>query len=523
MNLQFIKLTSEDNGEIIISLSNQVLHLFFKMKYFTVLILFAAINLAKAQRIGATNRGPSVVESIRLIGRMAPVIETKSHISSGPQKPEQVFSGPANFNNIIALPNRATIMFGLTAGENYKYLQTIGYDHFFTKKWQNENLVDSKFDFIGEQTDTSFHYALFNRFIPKNKLKLIQTDVHSGNQKTVSCSLPMGIKMFNYRVVQNNCFLACKYKERPLVILFHLADSSFKVLPNLVNRKANFLSLYADNESFTVLLKAQKNGDLIIKKYDLEGNQLNTFEIPNENRRFNEAKTLSIGNDLVVVGTYTTGLSYKVKGFYTALLNDNFSEKNINYHEFSTLLGYQNQKNEMPPYAIVHNLKQANNDVMCVFDFFDASIQNSEYTGMIRYAKSLVCRIDSVGQIVWKTELPLEGIQKFLYSAKRSQTSSKFDVLESNVKPAMQFLLNKNRLIAACQIGNTVTTSLLDTQNGLVTAKAIYEHGNEEFITDFLPWYDDVFLIWGKNKSNPFLMTNHYMRKMKIVEEKVEN
>ncbi len=492
------------------------------MKYFTLVLVFTTLNLAKAQLIGAVNRGGGATESIRVANRMSPNIATKSHLGGDPKKLGPVYDGSANFNNVIALANRATIMFGLKADENNKYLHTIGYDQFFTQKWHNENLVNAKFDFIGEQTDTSFHYALFNRLVPKNKLQLIQTDVNSGQQKIVSCSLPRGIKMFTYRVVQNNCFLACKYKERPLVILFHLADSSFKVLPNLENRKANFLSLYADNESFTVLLKAKKNGDLIIKKYDFEGKQLNTFEIPSENRRFNEAKILRIRNDLMVVGTYTTGLSYKVKGFYTALLNDNFSEKNLNYHEFSTLLADQNQKNEIPPYAIVHNLKQVNNDIMCVFDFFDASIHNAEYSGIIQYAQSLICRIDSAGQIVWKTELPLEGIQKFLYNAKRSQTSSKFDVLESNVAPAMQFLLNKNRLIAACQIGNTVTTSLLDTQNGLVTAKANYEHGNEELISDFLPWYDDVFLIWGKNKSNPLLMTNLYMRKMKIVEEKVE-
>jgi hypothetical protein len=492
------------------------------MKFLTLILLFASVQSIVAQAIGTTSRRGGVIESIRTASRMTPTIINKSHIG-GTQKLGQDYRGSSNFNNVIALPNKATIMFGLQADDNNKYLHTIGYDNFFVQKWHNENLVDAKFDYIGEQTDTSFHYALFNRFVPKNKLQLIQTDVHSGQQKIVNCNLPRGIKMFTYRVVQNNCFLACKYKERPLVILFHLADSSFKVLPNLENRKAKILSLYADNESFTVLLKAQKNGDLIIKKYDLEGKQLNTFELPSENRKFNEAKTLRIGNDLVVVGTYTTGLSYRVKGFYRALLNENFSEKNINYYEFSTLLGDQNQKNEMSPYAIVHNLKQVDNDVICVFDFFDASIQNDEYSGMIRYDQSLICRLSNTGQIVWKTVLPLEGIQKLLYSAKRSQTSSKYDVLESNVKPAMQFLLNKNRLIAACQIGNTVTTSLLDTEKGLVTAKANYEHSNEEFISDFLPWYDDVFLIWGKNKNNALLTTNLYMRKMKIVEEKLEN
>jgi hypothetical protein len=487
------------------------------MKYLTLLFVFVGIYVAKCQRVGTVSRAAGVTESIRMINSLSPNMATKSHISGAPQKLQQEYGGAANFNNIIPLANKSIILFGLKADENYKYLNTVSYDNFLTQKWQNEKIIDAKFDFIGEQTDTSFHYALFNRFLPKNKLQLIQTNVQSGQQKTLGTNLPKGIKMFTYRVVQNNCFLACKYKERPLVILFHLADSSYKVLPSLENRKANFLSLYADNESFTVLLKAQKTGDLIIKKYTSEGTLLNTFEIPSESKKYNEAKTIRIGDDLVVVGTYTRGLSYKVKGFYTALLNDNFSEKNINYYEFSTLLG--NQNNKMPPYAIVHNLKQVNNDVVCVFDFFDASIQNSEYSGLVRYTQSLICRIDNQGKIVWKTEIPLEGIQKYLFSAKRSQTSSKFDVLGSNVNPAMQFLLNKNRLIVANTVGNLVSASLIDTQNGLITAKATYEHNNEEYISEFLPWYDDVFLIWGKNRSNPLLKTNLYLRKMKIVEE----
>ena len=493
------------------------------MKYYRLIIFLFAVKTTHAQQTGGFNRRNSTTESILTIIRNSPNITNKSHLGGSSQKQQQEYGGRANFTNVIPLANKASILIGLYADETYKYLLSTSYDQSLSEKWHNENLVDAKFEFIGEQTDTSFHYALFNSFLPKNKLQLIQTDVHSGQQKILNSSLPKGIKMFNYRVVQNNCFLACKYKERPLVILFKLADSTYKVLPNLENRKASFLSLYADNESFTVLLKANKSGDLLIKKYDLEGKQLNTFEIPSENRKFNEAKTIRKGNDLVVVGTYTKGLSYRVKGFYTALLNDNFSENSIKYYEFSNLLS--NQKNKMPPYAIGHNLKQVNNDIICAFDFFVASIVNAQTSGLTRYryTKSLICRIDSAGQIVWKTELPIEGIQKFMYSVKRSQTSSKFDVMESNVKPAMQFLLNKNRLIVACQIENLVTTSLLDTQNGLVTAKANYEHNEEEFISDFLPWYDDVFLIWGKNKSNPMLKTNLYLRKMKIVEEKTDN
>lgn len=491
------------------------------MKYFTLILLFLAIKLAPAQRIGGANRGGGTTESILTANRFSPNISNKNHIGTNSKATSQDFRPVTNLNNVIPLANKATIVFGLTVDDSYKYLSTISYDQTLTQKWHNENVVDSKFDFIGEQTDTSYHYALFNRFVPKNKLQLIQTDVHSGQQKIISRSLPKGIEMFNYRVVQNNCFLACKYKNRPLVILFHLSDSSFNVLPNLENRKASFLSLNADNESFTVLLKANKTGDLIIKKYDLGGNQLSTYEIPSENKRYNEAKTIRIGNDLVVVGTYTSGLTNKVKGFYSAFLNDNFSEKNINFYEFSSLVNYQ--KNKMPPYAIVHNLKQLNNNVLCVFDLFDASIQNAEFNGMVRYSLSLICRIDSLGKIVWKTEIPLEGIQKYIFGAKRSQTSSKVDILESNVSPAMQFLLNKNRLIVASQIGNLVAASLIDTNNGMVTAKATYEHNNEEFISDFLPWYEDVFLIWGKNRNNPFLKTNLYFRKMKIVEEKAEN
>jgi hypothetical protein len=414
-------------------------------------------------------------------------------------------------------------MSDLNSDEKFTYIHIEGYDKNVKNIWQNDQKIEAKFDFIGQQTDSTFHYAMFNRFVPKNKLILLKTSIKTGFQDKIEGTLPEGIKMFTFRIVNEDCFIACKYKERPVVMIFHVKDGTFKVLPNLLNRNAQFLSLYADNESFTVILKQQKDGNLLIKKYSKEGFQLNSYVIPNNKKQFNEAKTIRIGEKLFVIGTYTKGLSFRVRGLYATCLDENFSPEKVKYTEFSSFTNLLDKKQQTPPYAIVHQLKPLENGLMCVFDFFDASISNQEYTGKIKYNFSMICKLDQEANFVWNSVIALDGLNTFIYTQRlRTQTSNKIDILESNVKPAMRFLVNKNRIMGACQFGNVIYTNLLDTETGEVVAKGVYEEMGNEQITGFSPWFDENFLVWGRERKNLLARPTLYMRKIKIVEKNSE-
>ena len=470
-----------------------------------------------AQRISPT------AESILAAANSAPKtnIMPKSHIKQSGQTPvEENFFRPIRQNNIIPMGVNGTIMSDLNSDEKFTYVHTEGYDKNVKNIWQNDFKIEAKYDFIGEQTDSVFHYALFNRFLPKNKIMLLKTSIKTGLQQKIEGTLPEGIKMFTFRVVYEDCFIACKYKERPVVMVFRVQDGTFKVLPNLLNRNAQFLSLYADNESFTAILKQQKGGNLLIKKYSKEGKMLNDYIIPNNKKQFNEAKTIRIGEKLFVIGTYTKGLSFRVRGLYAACLDENFSPEKVKYTEFSEFKALLNKKQQTPPYAIVHQLKSLENGIMCVFDFFDASISNQEYTGKIKYQYSMICRLDNEANFLWNSVITLDGLTNFIYTQRlRTQTSNKIDVLESNVKPAMRFLVNKNRIMGACQFGNVIYTNLLDTTTGEVVAKGVYEELGNEQITGFSPWFDENFLIWGRERKNLLANPTLYMRKIKIVEK----
>ncbi len=445
----------------------------------------------------------------------------KSHLKQGGQLPaeENVFR-PIRQNNIIPMGVNGTIMSDLNSDENFTYVHTEGYDKNVKNVWQNDFKIEAKYDFVGEQTDSVYHYALFNRFLPKNKITLLKTSIKTGFQQKIEGILPEGIKMFTFRIVNEDCFLACKYKERPVVIIFHVQDATFKVLPNLLDRNAQFLSLYADNESFTVILKQQKGGNLLIKKYSKEGKSLNNYLIPNNKKQFNEAKTIRVGEKLFVIGTYTKGLSFRVRGLYAACLDEDFEPEKVKYTEFTAFNALLDKKHQTPPYAIVHQLKSLENEIMCVFDFFDASISNQEYTGKVKYQFSMVCRLDSEANVVWNSVIALDGLTNFIYTQRlRTQTSNKIDILESNVKPAMRFLVNKNRIMGACQFGNVIYTNLLDTNTGEVVAKGVYEELGNEQITGFSPWFDENFLVWGRERKNLLARPTLYMRKIKIVEK----
>ncbi len=486
-----------------------------------LLILFTALYFLCFNLIA--QRASPTAESILTAARLSPQtnLMPKSHIKQGgkPSFEENIFT-PIRQNNIIPMGLNGTIMSDLNSDENFTYVHTEGYDKNVKNVWQNDFKIEAKYDFIGEQTDSVFHYALFNRFVPKNKITLLKTSVKTGFQQKIEGILPEGIKMFTFRVVNEDCFLACKYKERPVVMIFHVQDGTFKVLPNLLNRNAQFLSLYADNESFTVILKQQKGGNLLIKKYSKEGKPLNNYLIPNNKKQFNEAKTIRIGEKLFVIGTYTKGLSFRVRGLYATCLDENFSPEKVKYTEFSEFKNLLDKKQQTPPYAIVHQLKPLDNGLMCVFDFFDASISNQEYTGKVKYQYSMVCRLDSEANFIWNSVIALDGLNNFIYTQRlRTQTSNKIDILESNVKPAMRFLINKNRIMGACQFGNVIYTNLLDISTGEVVAKGIYEELGNEQITGFSPWFDENFLVWGRERKNLLARPTLYMRKIKIVEK----
>ena len=484
-----------------------ILFTFFGLQYFSLI----------AQRISPTQ------EAIIAAANAAPRTNLipKSHLKQAAQLPaEENFFRPIRQNTIIPMGVNGTIMSDLNSDDNFTYIHTEGYDKNVKNIWQNDFKIGAKYDFIGEQTDSVYHYAVFNRFLPKNKITLLKTSIKTGVQQKIEGILPECIKMFTFRIVNEDCFLACKYKERPVVIIFHVHDVTFKVLPNLLDRNAQFLSLYADNESFTVILKQQKGGNLLIKKYSKEGKLLNNYLIPNNKKQFNEAKTIRVGEKLFVIGTYTKGLSFRVRGLYAACLDENFEPEKVKYTEFTTFNALLDKKHQTPPYAVVHQLKSLGNEIMCVFDFFDASISNQEYTGKVKYHYSMVCRLDNEANFVWNSVIALDGLTNFIYTQRlRTQTSNKIDILESNVKPAIRFLINKNRIMGACQFGNVIYTNLLDTNTGELVAKGVYEELGNEQITGFSPWFDENFLVWGRERKNLLARPTLYMRKIKIVEK----
>lgn len=489
-------------------------------KHVLLLLLHITYCTTWGQRLSPTQ------ESIATIAQLSPKtnLVPKSHIKQGgtPSNEEYVFR-PLRQNNIIPMGANGTIMSDLNSDEKYTYVHTEGYDKNIKNIWQNDFKIESKYDYIGEQTDSLFHYVLFNRFLPKNKVFLLKTSIRTGLQEKIEGTLPEGIKMFTFRIVNEDCFIACKYKERPVVMIFHAKHGTFKVLPNLLDRNAQFLSLYADKESFTAILKQHKGGALLIKKYSKEGNLLSSYIIPNNKKQFNEAKTIRIGEKLMVIGTYTKGLSFRVRGLYAACLDESFSPEKVKYTEFSEFKGILNNKQQSPPYAIIHQLKPLNDGIMCVFDFFEAAISNQEYTGKIKYQYSMICKLDQEANFVWNSVIALDGFTNFIYTQRlRTQTSSKIDILESNVKPAMQFLINKNRIMGACQLGNVIYTNLLDSENGEVVAKGVYEELGNEQITGFLPWFDENFLVWGRERRNLLARPTLYMRKVKVVEKSSE-
>lgn len=485
------------------------------------LILLSLLNMICYAVWG--QRTSPTQDAITTVAQLSPKtnLMPKSHIKQAgtPANNEFVFM-PLQQNTIIPMGINGTIMSDLNSDEKFMYVHTEGYDKNIKNIWKNDFTIESKYDYIGEQTDSLFHYVLFNRFLPKNKVLLLRTSVRTGLQEKIEGTLPEGIKMFTFRIVNEDCFIACKYKERPVVMIFHVKDGKFRVLPNLLDRNAQFLSLYADKESFTTILKQYRGGALLIKKYSKEGNLLSSYTIPNNKKQFNEAKTVRIGKKLMIIGTYTKGLSFRVKGLYAACLDENFSPEKVKYTEFTEFKGILNKKQQSPPYAIVHQLKPLNNEIMCVFDFFDAAISNQEYTGKIKYQYSMVCKLDQEANFVWNSVIDLDGLTNYIYTQRlRTQTSNKIDILESNVKPAMQFLINKNRIMGACQMGNVIYTNLLDSETGEVVAKGIYEELGNEQVTGFLPWFDENFLVWGRERRNLLARPTLYMRKIKVVEK----
>ena len=121
-------------------------------------VLFVILQFACCTTWG--QRGGSIQEAIAKAAQSSPrtSLVPKSHIKQGgiPTNEEYVYK-PLRQNNIIPMGANGTIMSDLNSDEKYTYVHTEGYDKNIINIWQNDFKIDSKYDYIGEQTDSLFH------------------------------------------------------------------------------------------------------------------------------------------------------------------------------------------------------------------------------------------------------------------------------------------------------------------------------------------------------------------------------
>lgn len=487
---------------------------------FIIVAVISCFSSLYAQR---GNRGPMIVTNTPGVPRVEGSENIQNSVISRGTKKAPTTNQNTNQGlkvirqmNIMPLGEGGGLLSNLNSDDEFIYLHTEAYNKDIENLWRSDFKITQKFDFIGEQFDSTFHFALFNQFLKKNHVILLKTSTKTGVRKQMEANLPDGMKIITFRVVGEECFLACVYKERPVVILFDSNSGNYKALPNLLDRNAKFLSLYADNQTFTVVLKQMGKGNLLIKKYSKEGKLLHFFDIPEANCHYNEAKITDLGNSFLMVGTYSKGWRYKLNGLYVATINQNFTEKKLNFYPFTDLI--ENQP-KVAPFAVTHSLKKTNGGVIGGVELFDANIINQDYAGRIKYDNGLIFKLDSLGEFVWKTKIPMAGVSNFIYAARLPYgiTTSKTELLESNVKPLVKILLEKDYIIGAFQVANAIQTLTINQVSGQKISFGQYQEQKNENIIGFSPWYKSNFLVWGRDRSIPFSSANLYMRRVEVV------
>jgi hypothetical protein len=411
--------------------------------------------------------------------------------------------------------------------------QFTSYDTNLRSRWQTDFKVKFSMEPLLSYVDNDHLYWLFGE-PDSEKILVLRVVLATGETETIDGRLMAIEAVSDFRVLGNKAFIAGKYHDRSVVVLFSFFDKSEKVLPTLYANNLDITSLTADfaRNQMHVIVRTYRRGkcQLNLKTFSYEGKLLHDDPLPGD-----DGRTLLSGQFLrvndresLLIGSYSQNCSDYAQGVYLTRVGSEAGPEALRYVEFSDLKNFFNylkparqqrvlariaKKKEEGKEArfryllLVHDLIPTPEGFLLVAEAFYPQYKTNTGSGVytsfgarggltrsadnFKYTHAFVCAFDRQGKLLWDNGFALN------------------DVTSYELEEQVQLTRQADRLVLAYPSEDRIR-SLVVQGTQLVADEQTFELKPKDQPSKVLDteqttlaaWHDQYFLAWGIQRIN---------------------
>jgi hypothetical protein len=392
--------------------------------------------------------------------------------------------------------------------------------------WNKEFPINSMLLPLKSFHNNQFLYILFSE--PESlDISVFKLNAETGEGEMIEGTLIAGIEVSDFKVLENQAYIAGVVKNRPVVVSFSFFDRRPRILPGLFgqNTEINGLRVNEENRTVSVIMYSTYRATckLIVKTYSYQGKLLDEFAIKNEKDMSLVTGKISILNnqERLLMGNYSVDCSPYSQGMYLAKFK-NEEREFIRYFKFAD---FKNFFNYMKParqervknrivkkrekgkemrlrYRLhIHDIIETEDQLILVAEAYYPQYRtaSSGTFGNVRgyyndrifdgyqYTHAVVCGFDKNGNLLWDNSFEIN------------------DYVSYDLNEAVQVNVEKDRIVLAYPQDGNINTKVIKGNNILKDKEnyKILTNFEHDKVTNSEPakvaqWYDQYFLVWGE-------------------------
>ena len=213
----------------------------------------------------------------------------------------------------------------------------------FEVQWQTEFKLKTELNLIGYDSSAHEVYLLFREGNnDSNQFELVQINCQEKTVNSYEIKHQFTFRITHFSIVGQNAILGGYVSREPALLLYEVAQRNVKVIPGFFLKDNELLDVRVNvNQTFNTLLVERTAFDkrhLVIKTFDQSGLLLleDYIEVDKNITLLTGLTSSLLREELIVIGTYSHGVSREAVGYYTALV-DPYQEQTIRYFPFATI------------------------------------------------------------------------------------------------------------------------------------------------------------------------------------------
>ncbi len=244
---------------------------------------------------------------------------------------------PMNKNGIALIRDNSKFK------ENRRLWEFTLLDTDFEVQWQTEFRLKPEFNLIGYDSSAHEVYLLFREGNnDSNQFELVQINSKDKTVNSYEIKQQFNFRITHFSIAGQNAILGGYVSREPALLLYEITQRNVKVIPGFFLKDNELLDVRVNvNQTFNTLLVERNSFDkkhLVLKTFDQSGLLLleDYIEIDKSKTILTGLSSSLLREELIIIGTYSEGVSKEAVGYYTALV-DPYTEQTIQYFPFATL------------------------------------------------------------------------------------------------------------------------------------------------------------------------------------------